>query len=200
MLTTRRQYFSNLFNPLKTLSAVTVFAVLVVTQWSCTPSSGGELQQLETQLMLQQDEETGAISVFREGEDEPILTQNAAEDHRPFLHPIVSPDGESVLTEYSPGHHPHQTGLFWGFTRVNGRDYFHNPQADYWRRESTEIIIESGALVKWKTVYNLLDETGETVMSESQVWEMSEEDDQYILDLVWRGTAAVPRQTRSSIY
>src|SRR5688500_20260194 len=41
-----------------------------------------------------------------------------------------------LLTEYSPAHHKHQTGLYWGFTRLNGRDFFHNPQGDYWRRVS----------------------------------------------------------------
>ena len=41
-------------------------------------------------------------------------------NHRPYIHPIVSPDGKGILTEYSPGHHKHQTGLYWGFTRING--------------------------------------------------------------------------------
>ena len=37
--------------------------------------------------------------------------------HGPYLHPIAAPDGKGVVTEFSPEHHKHQTGLYWGFTR-----------------------------------------------------------------------------------
>ena len=83
-------------------------------------------------LKLVRDEGAETISVFRPDGEEAILVQNARSDHRPYLHPIVAPDGKGILTEYSPGHHPHQTGLYWGMTRVNGRDYFHNPSNGYW--------------------------------------------------------------------
>ena len=73
-------------------------------------------------LTLRQDEATNTISVYRDNVAEPILTQNARPDFRPYLHPIVAPDGKGVLTEFSPAHHKHQTGLYWGFTKVNGRD------------------------------------------------------------------------------
>ena len=87
-------------------------------------------------LVIRQDQRAGTLSVYRAGRRDPILTQNARPDARPYLHPIAAPDGKGVVTEFSPEHHQHQTGLYWGFTRVNGRDYFHNPQGDYWRRVS----------------------------------------------------------------
>ena len=62
-------------------------------------------------LTLRQDEATHTISVFRQNLSEPILTQNARPGFRPFLHPIVAPDGKGVLTELRPAHHKHQTGL-----------------------------------------------------------------------------------------
>ena len=71
-------------------------------------------------LTLRQDAATHTISVYRDNVPAPILTQNAKPDFRPYLHPIVSPDGKSVLTEFSPGHHKHQTGIYWGLTRANG--------------------------------------------------------------------------------
>ena len=83
-------------------------------------------------LTLRQDPVSKSISVFREGEQEPILTQNAGAEFRPYLHPIVSPDGKSVLTEFSPGHHKHQTGLYWGLAKINDRSFFHNPGAGFW--------------------------------------------------------------------
>lgn len=96
-------------------------------------------------LVLRQDATSQAIMVFRDGLAEPILTQNAGADFRPYIHPIVAPDGTGVLTEFSPRHHKHQTGLYWGFTKLNGRDYFHNPSNGYWRRLSSQPVIAQGS-------------------------------------------------------
>lgn len=142
-------------------------------------------------LTLRQDEATNTISVYRENVAEPILTQNTKPDMRPYLHPIVPPDGKGMLTEYSPGHHPHQTGLYWGFTRVNGRDYFHNPSNGYWRRISSKPVVAKGESVKWSTVYHLLDGAGQPIMAETQVWTMRDSGDRYLLDLEWTGAGLV---------
>jgi putative membrane-bound dehydrogenase-like protein len=142
-----------------------------------------------TEFRLVQDEALGTISVFTAKGKTPVLTQNAKADFRPFLHPIVAPDGNGVLTQYSPGHHKHQTGIYWGFTRVNGRDYFHHPEGDYWRRVSATVIKAKGPEVKWETVYDLLDEKGNTVLTETQTWTMREQDGKYLLDLEWAGEA-----------
>ena len=142
-------------------------------------------------LTLRQDSATNTISVFRDNVPAPVLTQNARPDFRPYLHPIVSPDGKSVLTEFSPSHHKHQTGLYWGLTRVNGRDYFHNPDNGYWRRVSYEPIIKQGNEVRWSTVYHLLDDAGQAIMAETQVWTMRDSGDRYLLDLAWKGEGLV---------
>ena len=142
-------------------------------------------------LTLRQDSVAHTISVYRDNVPQPILTQNARPDFRPYLHPIVAPDGTNVLTEFSPGHHKHQTGLFWGLTRVNGRDYFHNPGNGYWRLISSEPIITQGSEVKWSTVYHLLDAAGQAIMSETQVWTMRDSGSRYLLDLEWKGEALI---------
>lgn len=182
-----------------------------------TGAEGAEAQETASAVPLRavQDEETGSISIYREGEEEPIVTQNAGAEHRPFLHPIVAPDGKGLATQYSPGHHPHQTGLYWGFTRVNGepmdedtlrqwfyrrdkpeeiakaigRDYFHNPGGDYWRRESASVVTQAGTEVQWQTVYGMLDAEGNAFMTETQNWSMRAEEDRFILDLEWAGEA-----------
>jgi putative membrane-bound dehydrogenase-like protein len=144
-------------------------------------------------LTIRQDEQAGTISVFRMGRSEPILTQNARPDQRPFLHPLTPPDGKGVLTENSPAHHKHQTGFYWGFTRLNGRDYFHNPQGDYWRRVSASVLSakedEKTNDVRWQIVYDLLDEAGSALLTETQRWTMRERDASFVLDLEWRGAA-----------
>ena len=142
-------------------------------------------------LHVVQEEDGQTLSVFRDGSSDAILIQHSRDDHRPYIHPIVSPDGQGVLTEYSPGHHPHQTGLYWGFTRINGRDFFHNPANGYWKRESSRIIASEGNVVEWETVYVLLDESGESIMRESQIWSMRDNNKQYFIDLTWTGEALV---------
>lgn len=160
---------------------------------SCTHSSGrsgkDRHQDQQVTLRLEQDKATGTIFIFRKGEKDPVVTQNAKADFRPYIHPILSPDGKGVLTEYSPGHHKHQTGLYWGFTRINERDFFHNPQGDYWKRVAANIIEKEGETVKWQTIYQLLDENSQPLMEETQTWSMREEDGKFLLDLEWKGEA-----------
>lgn len=160
----------------------------------------------------QQDQQ---LTVYRDGLSAPIVMQEVRPEHRPFLHPIVAPDGIGELTEYSPGHHPHQTGLYWGFTRVNGtdidpdilkewfykqdkpveiqrqigRDFFHHPGAEYWQRVSAEVVEAAGAEVQWQTVYKMLDAEGDAILRESQNWSLHGTGENSILDLEWKGQA-----------
>ncbi len=101
-----------------------LFSFLTLCLLACTVASAHN-----TVLTLRQNDATNTISVYRENDKEAILTQNARPDFRPYLHPIVAPDGKGFLTESSPEHQKHQTGLYWGLKQVNGRDYFHNPGA-----------------------------------------------------------------------
>ncbi len=142
-----------------------------------------------TGLTIRHDERAGTISIFRSGRRGAILVQNAKADQRPYLHPIVAPDGKGVLTEYSPSHHKHQTGVYWGFTRLNGRDYFHNLQGDYWRRVSAKVTRSSGEEVRWEIAYDLLDEGGQPVLRETQRWTMRQREGTFVIDLEWRGEA-----------
>lgn len=147
------------------------------------------LKDKEVELNIIEDKDAETISVYRSDIKEPILTQNAKADFRPYIHPIAPPDGKGILTEYSPGHHKHQTGLYWGFTRLNGRDYFHNPSGDYWKRVSARVLEASGKEVKWQTVYDLLDEKGNKVLTETQNWSMKANDGKFFLELEWKGEA-----------
>lgn len=132
-----------------------------------------------------------AIVIDRFGSITPLVTQQAKADFRPYLHPIMGPDGVGELTQFSPGHHRHQTGLYWGFTRVNGRDYFHHPKGDYWRRKYHGVLTERGTHVRWNTTYEMLDAEKKPVLVESQTWTLSGGKDHYVLDLMWEGKAAV---------
>jgi hypothetical protein len=139
-------------------------------------------------LTAQYDKNSQTISVFRNGTDL-LLTQHVEPGTRPYIHPIMAPDGNGVLTEVSPAHHRHQTGLYWGLKKVNGRDYFMNWKEDYWRKISAKINVQRGSNVKWQSVYSLLDEVGDSILIETQNWEMQEVDGRFIIDLEWRGKA-----------
>lgn len=140
---------------------------------------------------IEQNAETGALHILRAVSGESVLTQEAQPDFRPFLHPIHAPDGKGVLTELSPGHHKHQTGLYWGITRLNGRDYFHHPGDGYWQRKSAKVVQSQGPEVSWEIEYDLLGKEGQAILTETQQWTMSEDKGRYILDLVWKGLANV---------
>lgn len=191
---------------------VTLFTILLI---GCKPSQQESNSDVLVTLTILQDDKAGTISVLRKGSSEVLITQNAKPDFRPYLHPITAPDGNGQLTEYSPGHHKHQTGLYWGFTRVNGdgapmdtvhkyfyqkdksptmekkigRDFFHHPDGGYWKKVSATVLVSEGTEVSWQTVYDMLDKEGMPILQETQQWKMREEQGKFFLDLEWQGKA-----------
>lgn len=140
-------------------------------------------------LRAEQDEASQTIKIYRADGKDPIVTVNVRRDARPYLHPIVAPDGHGIMTEYRPAHHLHQTGIYWGFKYINNRDFFMKWEGDHYRRISAKIVRASGPQVQWQTVYDLLDEAGNTVLTETQNWSMQDPGQKYILDLDWHGEA-----------
>jgi len=80
-------------------------------------------------LTVRHDPRTNTISVYKSGGRTTILTEHAGAEARPYIHPLAAPDG-TVITG--------PAGLFWAFTNLNGRDYFHNSGGEYWRRVSVD--------------------------------------------------------------
>lgn len=173
------------------MRSVTLCIFITILIYDCGLEVFGQVgsDKPDNHLVLEHDQEAGSLSVYRTEERALILSQHARDDTRPYLHPITAPDGNGVLTEYRPEHHPHQTGLYWGLKRVNERDYFMNWQGDYWRKISASVIEKEGQQVKWQTVYELLDENGEATLIETQSWSMQEHEGKYLLDLEWKGEA-----------
>ncbi len=133
----------------------------------------------------------GKIEIQR-GEDGPALvTCLTTNTHgRPYLHPLRSPDGKGVLTQFSPGHHKHQTGLYWGPTRINGRDYFHNYNREFWANTRISPIVgTSGQPLSWTSTSDLLGADSKPVLRETQKWTMVDHETWYALDLEWTAKA-----------
>ena len=161
------------------------------------------------------EQTTNEIKVFSDGGTSAVVIQNAKPHFRPYIHPILAPGTEVQLTEFSPEHHTHQTGLYWGFTRVNGtgasadelkkwfydpekpediqkkigRDFFKNPDGDHWQKVSSEVLVPEGKEVQWKTVYNMLDGDKNPILNETQTWTFTEKENKYFLSLEWQGEA-----------
>ena len=114
-----------------------------------------------------------------------IIQQGDSKNHtRPYIHPLRSPDGKHVLTQFSPGHHKHQTGLYWGQTRINKRDFFHNYGKDYWKHIKNSLGNNS---MEFNS--QLLDENSAPMLEDRQQWNYTPGEGHYILDLTWTGTA-----------
>ncbi len=192
------------------------FLIIIFAFLACQPFKNEVVQEAKMEsgfFYLEENDES--ITVFREGQKIPIVTHNVKENFRPYLHPVNAPGLDISLTQYSPDHHKHQTGLYWGFTRVNGsgadeetlkkwfyrrnktpeiqdmigRDFFHFPGETHWRRDTTELLIEGGEVIKWRTVYDMLNDEGNAIMQESQTWTFTQKDNKYLLSLDWQGKA-----------
>ena len=149
----------------------------------------GEVYAEESAFIVKQ--EGDRITTTRASDKVTLVTQHAGAEMRPYLHPILAPNGKGELTEFSPGHHKHQTGLYWGFTRVNDRDYFHNNKGDSWLRKDMRILETQGSQAKWQVVYDMLGADKKTVLTETQTWTLTDQGAQYTLDLEWQGLAVV---------
>jgi len=132
-----------------------------------------------------------SIAVHRAGAATPLVVQMAKPDFRPYLHPIHGPDGKGVLTEFSPGHHKHQTGLYIGVTRINGRDHFHHPGDGYFTRKALTPGKTGEGSAAWTVVYDLNGANGKPVLAETQTWTLTDAGAHYLLDLEWTMAATV---------
>lgn len=176
---------------------VPVFLMLLIvcTSWAFPQPAGnadarsGATKKSEKKLMLTIIQEDTVLQVLRKQSREMVLTHISKPDNRPYIHPVMAPDGKGVFTEYRPSHHRHQTGLYWGLKRVNERDFFMGWNENYYRKVSTVITRGKGQDVKWQAVYDLLDENRNVVLTETHNWTLQDFGDRYYLDLEWRGEA-----------
>jgi hypothetical protein len=133
----------------------------------------------------------GTVEVRRAGVADPLLVENAPIDMRPYIHPLLAPDGKGVLTEFRPGHHHHQTGIYFGFSAVNGRSFFHNTDGAFFRGKGAKVETADGKRVAWVVVTDWLAADGSVLLTETQRWTMEHAGGSYTLDLDWSGQAAV---------
>jgi hypothetical protein len=76
------------------------------------------------QVQLSVRHEAQRLQIVHPDTQRPILVQHAPVNQRPYIHPILAPDGRGCLTENEPWHHLWQHGLYTGLHGVNDMDFW----------------------------------------------------------------------------
>ena len=84
---------------------------------------------------------------------------------RPYLHPVHDPSGQLILTEDRPADHPWQHGIFTGFHRVNGINYW---KEDEGKQRFVRLLAlnETSERVNWRALVELVAPDGSVVLEE----------------------------------
>lgn len=135
----------------------------------------------------------------------PLFVQNAEPNKRPFIHPLVAPDGLGVLTEDAPPHHPWQHGLYVGLNDVNGVGFWaenllrgkegYDNDGTFHPRPLE--IHDTGfgnadEAIRWRVTTDWRDPRGGTMLVETQTWRyVWRSNTLATLDLDWSLTASI---------
>jgi putative heme-binding domain-containing protein len=84
---------------------------------------------------------------------------------RPYLHPLRDAAGQVVLTEDRPADHPWQHGIFTGFHRVNGFNYWKEDEGQQ-RFVRLLDLSEQPDRVSWRALVELVAPDGNVVLEE----------------------------------
>lgn len=136
------------------------------------------------------------LALARTANTPPLLIQQTQPNHRPYLHPILAPDGRGCLTEDAPPHHPWQHGLYVGLHDVNGVGFW----TEGLRGSSHDGTFHPHPLsapqvearrVSWTVVTDWRAPNGSLLLSEEQRWSFVDGGDHYRLTLNWTLQAAI---------
>jgi len=84
---------------------------------------------------------------------------------RPYLHPLRDASGRVVLTEDKPADHPWQHGIFTGFHRVNGFNYWKEDEGHQHFVKLLDLT-ETVDAVSWRALVEFIAPNGSVVLEE----------------------------------
>ncbi len=140
---------------LKFLSLLTVCTVF-----------GAEEVNRASRIKLEERDQKLVVRAYTGGGDWfHLATYNMDPALRPYLHPVYDPSGRRVLTQDRPDDHPWQHGIFTGFHRVNGFNYW---KEDEGRQRFLRVknVKQTGETVSWESVVELVSPAGDVVLEE----------------------------------
>lgn len=145
----------------------------------------------DTAIDLRVETESNRIRVYRGDAPTPIIVQNADEDSRAYIHPIIVPGGSLSVTEDAPDHHPWQHGLYVGFNDVNGAGFWHEGMHPHVSDDDGSFhprivgsATASGSTARWSVESEYRDKAGAALLCETQQWTFTDHGDHYVFDLV----------------
>jgi hypothetical protein len=102
---------------------------------------------------------------------------------RPYLHPLRDASGQVVLTEDKPADHPWQHGIFTGFHRVNGFNYWKEDEGHQHFVRLLDLK-ETADAVSWRALVEFVAPNGSVVLEEEDVITIHapESEDAYAID------------------
>jgi putative heme-binding domain-containing protein len=102
---------------------------------------------------------------------------------RPYLHPVRDASGQVVLTEDRPADHPWQHGIFTGFHRVNGFNYWKEDEGQQ-RFARLLDLQEEADRVTWRVLVELVAPNGNVLLEEEDTITIHppESSDAYVID------------------
>ncbi len=143
---------------------------------------------------LRSEHDLQKFAFYRDGSPLPLLTQVATTDSRPYIHPILAPDGVGEVTENQPGHHLWQHGLYVGLNDING--------FGFWTEGLTGNVLDGtfhprplaaptvlGKTTSWEVVTDWRAPDGSPLLTETQCWRFTDNGSAFLLDMDWTLTA-----------
>src|SRR5688572_3376660 len=134
-----------------------VSSVLIATAGESVPGPiKAELSEGQLTVRAQISGQTGWVD---------LVTYVTKTNSRPYLHPVRDPSGKVVLTEDRPADHPWQHGIFTGFHRVNGFNYW---KEDEGRQRFVRLLDfkDTSDRVSWRALVELVAPNGNVVLEE----------------------------------
>lgn len=112
-----------------------------------------------------------------------LVTYVAEPGLRPYLHPVHDASGRHVLTQDRPEDHPWQHGIFTGFHRVNGFNYWKEDEGRH-RFVRVKNLKPGPETVGWSAMVELIAPNGEVVLEEENtiVVHAPKSPDSYLID------------------
>src|SRR4029078_3837965 len=102
---------------------------------------------------------------------------------RPYFHPARDAKRKEILTEDKPADHPWQHGIFTGFHRVNGLNYWKEDQG---KQRFVRLLDQKEApnRVSWRALLDLTPPSGDVVLEEEDgiTIHAPESADAYVID------------------
>jgi putative heme-binding domain-containing protein len=160
-------------NLLERRELVDLFAFLALDRPPADPQArpipGAPGRDVEARMQIDKGDRKLVVRAHLPGKTEwvELLTYRTDPTQRPYLHPLRDASGHTVLTQDRPVDHPWQHGIFTGFHRVNGFNYW---KEDEGRQRFVRLLDlqEESDRASWRSLTELVAPDGHTVLEEEQ--------------------------------